>query len=50
MEHGGVKALVTKSSESTHTKDKRLVSRSILSEATADAGIMRQKSRPVIEL
>ena len=48
MEHGGLKALVTKSSEPTHTKDTRLVSKSVPAEAMADAGITRQKSRPVL--
>ena len=40
VEHGRVKNLVTKSSESTHTKDKRLVMRSVAVEAMADTGIV----------
>ena len=49
VEHGGVKALVTSSSKPTHTKVKRLVSRRVPVEAAADAGIMRQKSIPVLQ-
>ena len=48
VEHAWVKALVTKSSEPTHTKDKVLVTRRVPTEAMVDAEIMRQNSGPVL--
>ena len=50
VEYGEIKALVTKSSEPTHTKGKRLVSKRVSTEAMVDAVIMRQKSEAVLTL